>query len=421
VPQGFADQVAMKVLMLGWEYPPHISGGLGTACEGLTRALAQRGVDIDFVVPALLGQESAPHMNLVSAAEGKIVDGSGRGKITKTAVPAFLQPYWSPGEYTDKRTGQLRKMLAGRGVAHYGSNLLAEVMRYTGDVVTQMQERKFDLIHAHDWMTFPAGTELAAVTGKPFVAHVHSLEFDRSGAGANSAISAIEQTGVEQAKRVVAVSHYTKSVISSNLGIPAEKIAVVHNGIYPRNALARYQHGRAEEKLVLFLGRVTFQKGPEYFVEATRKVAAAVPEAKFVMAGSGDMLPRMQEMVHRYGLDGRFSFPGFLKGAQVEEMYARASIYVMPSVSEPFGIAPLEAINCDTPVIISRQSGVSEVLSHAFKVDFWDTDRLAKYIVSALRYGELRSDMLGMAKEEVKRIRWESAAAKLTQLYQTLH
>lgn len=408
--------------MLGWEYPPYISGGLGTACEGLSKALSAQGVTLDFVVPKLHGGENAYHMNLIGADKRTVVKGSKlpKGGIRTYSVPAFLKPYWGPETYSKVRNASQNNPLSGYiKTDHYGSDLFSEVSRYTNSVVSMLKDNQFDIVHAHDWMTYPAGAALAEISNKPLVTHVHSLEYDRSGEGANHNISAIENMGLHKAKQIVAVSHYTKSIIATQHQLPTEKIKVVHNGVYPSNAITNYQ-AKKDEKVVLFMGRITFQKGPEYFVKAAAKVLKSIPDATFVMAGDGDMLPHMKQLTKDLKIENNFEFPGFLRGAEVERMYTRAAVYVMPSVSEPFGIAPLEAIRTDTPVIISRQSGVSEVLRHALKVDFWDTDKLAQHIKNALLFPELRHDMISMAQEEVKQIRWESAAQKLINVYQDM-
>lgn len=413
----------MNVLMLGWEYPPHISGGLGTACEGLTRGLSGQGVAVNFVVPKIHGGEKASHMNLLAANTGTTITGDRvpSEKLRSQSVPALLSPYWRPENYTQARMGlpHSRLSIGSAPGMHYGSDLFSEVARYAESTVLRFAKTNCDLIHAHDWMTYPAGIALSRVLKRPLVAHVHSLEYDRSGEGADPKIAAIEELGLSQAHTVVAVSHYTKSVIESRLSVASDKIRVVHNGVYPRKVITSYRR-RMNEKLVLFLGRVTFQKGPEYFLHAARKVLDVIHDATFVMAGDGDMLCAMRTLAHDLGIHEHCRFPGFLRGARVEEMYARASVYVMPSVSEPFGIAPLEAISLDTPVIISRQSGVSEVLRHALKVDFWDVDQLARYMISALEFPELRNDMLSMAREELKGLRWELAAEKLVGVYRDL-
>lgn len=466
----------IQVLMLGWEYPPQISGGLGTACEGLTTALAPLAVDIDFVVPHLYGTERAPHMALMSPESRLARAGSGSSSegpyraltvtsagdselsqipgLSTTAIPALLSPYLSPSEYQglvammesrgdratleyfdgfdplplllgeadltgpDARAWQAPPAEAA-GVRHYGADLFQEVARYAARVTNAMRDRRPDVVHAHDWMTFPAATQVARYHRIPLVLHVHSLEQDRSGSGTNPTIAAIEGAGLRAATRVIAVSHYTARMIHEVHGVPLDRIDVVHNGVYARRTVSAYQEARPEKgPLVLFLGRITYQKGPEYFVEAAAKVLEKVPEARFVMAGSGDMLPRMQARVRELGIESAFEFPGFVRGAEVEHLFSTADAYVMPSVSEPFGISALEAMSYETPVILSRQSGASEVLRHALKVDFWDINKLAGQIIAILQYPELRSSIVDMAREEVRRVHWEASAAKVRHVYQ---
>jgi glycogen(starch) synthase len=442
----------MKVLMLGWEYPPHISGGLGTACEGLTRALSRQGVQITFIVPSLFGGEDAPHMSIFDS-RGRSPHGAKQVKadshkaksvvkrnLNTLRIPSFLTPYMRP----EPKQDQIYKPAAGLVTSifdlaieaartpsatlnaevssvRYGSDIFAEVSSYTARVVAAMADENFDLIHAHDWMTYPAGVALAQISGKPLIVHVHSLEFDRSGEAINSQINEIEHFGMQAAARVIAVSYYTRSIIEQRHAISATKVKVVHNGVYPKRLVQRYRKQRnLARKVVLFLGRVTFQKGPDYFVEAAAQVIPHIPDVLFVLAGAGDMLPRMIQRVRDLGIESHFEFPGFLRGQDVEEMYSMADVYVMPSVSEPFGIAALEAISFDTPVIISRQSGVSEVLAHSLKVDFWDVRRMADLIINALLHEELRSDMVSMAREELKTLRWEASAKRVIDVYNSL-
>jgi glycosyltransferase involved in cell wall biosynthesis len=468
----------MQVLMLGWEYPPHISGGLGTACEGLTRALSPLEVDIQFVVPQLYGVESAPHMRLVSPVlrsrteradsprtpagepiaasvgsndsieSGGLVEAAmserSDGMFVQTVrIPALLSPYLSPAEYrllastlgADDETelhfepnpsDAEMAALAGAETGspgdkpgHYGRNLFGEVLRFADRVTAWARHQQPDVIHAHDWMTFPAATRIARMLSIPLVVHIHSLEQDRSGHGPNPTIVAIESAGVRAATRVIAVSHYTARKIHELHGVDLDRISVVHNGVYARPTVAAYQEEHPKSgPLVLFLGRITYQKGPEYFVEAAAKVLAKVPDARFVMAGNGDMLPQVKARVAELGIDSAFEFPGFVRGADVEHLFSTADAYVMPSVSEPFGISALEAMSYETPVILSRQSGASEVLRHALKVDFWDIDRLAAQIIAVLQYPELRSSIVEMAREEVRRVHWEAAASKVKHVYE---
>jgi glycogen(starch) synthase len=434
----------MKILMLGWEYPPQISGGLGTACQGLTTSLAALGVKIDFVVPKLYGKEHAPHMTLIDSYSGaqkprsqKLKNPGTEGNINVLGVPSMLSPYCRPEEFdkeyekwiefaqSDKTLSPaeleaiIEDSLQKAGGDHYGSTLFAEVDRYTRNVVALGKNRTFDLIHCHDWMTYPAALALARISQKPLISHVHSLEYDRS-SFPNRRIHAIEAGGTKGADVVIAVSKYTKNIVNAQHGVPLEKIAVVHNGVYAKEVVNHYRDPSSRTKIVLFLGRVTFQKGPEYFVDAAAKVVPYMPDVKFVVAGSGDMLPKLKAKVREMGVEKNFMFTGFLKGKEVERMYSMADLYIMPSVSEPFGIAPLEAMSYDCPVIISKQSGVSEVLNCALKVDFWDVDKMAHLIIGILRYPEIREDIVGMAKDEVKRIHWDAAASKVFEVYRGL-
>lgn len=452
----------MKILMLGWEYPPHITGGLGTACEGLSRALARLDISVDFVVPALFGGENAPHMRLVSAEEGgrtvisaweqdQQAELSDRA-VNDEVVPQVsldkglgaMSPYWGPEEFqsylalleSDQTSPELLSQLlpphlveqyfavrkGQRSGQRYSKDIFAEVGRFAHNVVAISGSHDFDVIHSHDWMTFPAAVALKRLTGKPLVVHVHSLEYDRSGAAGNEIIKQIESLGLHSADAVVAVSYYTRDLICREHGVCSDKITVVHNGVYASDVRDTYRSTSVNknQKIVLFLGRVTFQKGPDYFVEAAARVVPHVPEALFVMAGVGDMLPRMIQRVHELGIEKNFEFTGFLKGEEVERIFTLADLYVMPSVSEPFGITALEAISHDTPVIISRQSGVAEVLHHSLKVDFWDTDKMADLMINGLLHDELRESMVGMAREELKKVRWDAAAMKVEALYREL-
>jgi glycosyltransferase involved in cell wall biosynthesis len=463
----------MQVLMLGWEYPPHISGGLGTACEGLTTALAPLDIDIQFVVPQLYGVERAAHMKLVSpelrsvapvAADPLLEPGyeweregqerapveltESQGMFVQTVrIPALLSPYLTAADYQvlsrafgdappddlsltfEPTPGELEQAArdgwdtptqgSGARPVHYGRNLFGEVLRFADRVAGWARHQRPDVVHAHDWMTFPAATRVARMHRVPLVVHIHSLEQDRSGHGPNPTIVAIESAGVRAANRVIAVSHYTARMIHDLHGVPHDRISVVHNGVYARPTVSAYreEHPLAGP-LVLFLGRITYQKGPDYFVEAAAKVLQKVPDARFVMAGNGDMLPQVKARVSELGIESAFEFPGFVRGADVEHLFSMADAYVMPSVSEPFGISALEAMSYETPVILSRQSGASEVLRHALKVDFWDVGRLAAQIVAVLQYPELRNSIVEMAREEVRRVHWEAAAAKVKQVYE---
>ena len=306
------------------------------------------------------------------------------------------------------------------GDVHYGGDMYTEVHRYAAVAAQLALNEQFDIIHAHDWMTYPAGIAAAAITGKPLVVQVHSTEFDRSGENVNQMIYDIERKGMHAADKIIAVSHLTRNIIISRYGVPGEKVEVVYNGV-ERNG----QNGNdlpevgieKDEKIVLFLGRITMQKGPEYFLAAAKKVLEKIDNVKFVMAGSGDMMRRTIEMAAGLGIGHKVLFTGFLRGEDVEKVYRMADLYVMPSVSEPFGIAPLEALNHDVPVIISKQSGVAEVLTHVLKVDFWDIDEMANKIIAVLKYPPLQMTLREHGNFEVRKLQWKDSAQRCARIY----
>ncbi len=428
----------MKVLMFGWEFPPHISGGLGTACAGLTRGLAESGTEIAFVVPRLYGDEPEDMATLIGAEGVEVsqrINWFEESDIWKKVIfyegGVNLLPYVSPENYENLSVdehrysnGTLRDAMFTDTFSfsgNYGSNLMEEVGRYalTGAEISGQVEH--DVIHAHDWLTYPAGVAAAKVSGKPLVIHVHATEFDRSGDNINRDVFEIERSGMIEADHIIAVSEYTRNIIVSKYGQNRDKVTVVHNGVDSSQKLNRSMvRKNVKEKVVTFLGRVTFQKGPDYFIEAAGKILQKESNVRFVMAGSGDMLNSMIKKVAAMGIASRFHFTGFLKGRDVEHMYALSDAYVMPSVSEPFGIAPLEAMMADVPVIISRQSGVSEVLNHAFKVDFWDVDALADAIYGLIKYRGLAEMFRRYGRSEVIKLKWGNAAHKVNQVYMSM-
>ncbi len=424
----------MRVLMFGWEFPPHISGGLGTVCYELTRVLTRHGVHVSFVLPKLLVGPPRSSVKLVSAASVP-VEAPGEATreflklLTTHAVDSALRPYLTEPEYAEILTRTEQRLLQSPAPAAsvleiqspYAGNLMAEVARYS-EVAGQLAlSEKFDVIHAHDWMTFPAAVRAKHVSGKPLVVHVHSLEQDRSGSKINQDIFLVEKMGMEAADKVIAVSHYTRSLILEQYGIAPGKVAVVHNAVSRRTAGKVYHLDRRRTgKTVLFLGRITFQKGPEYFVEAAARVLKKIPDVTFVMTGAGDMLPRMIERVGQLRIGRHFHFTGFLRGHDVERIYAMSDLYVMPSVSEPFGISPLEAMLYDVPVIVSKQAGVSEVLTHALKVDFWNVEDIADKIIAVLKYPALSREMLRNGRRQLRNIRWEVAAERVMAVYNSL-
>ncbi len=422
----------MKVLMFGWEFPPHISGGLGTACYGLVKGMNHHNQEVIFVVPKLWGDEE-PLADFVNASNVQIDYREKRFKkfwknLTYLEVSSFLVPYLGPEEFkkfTDyalhDRTDVDESIFSNKFEfsGKYGKNLMEEVSRYAL-VAAQIARDKnnFDIIHAHDWLAFPAGIAAKEISGKPLVVHVHATEFDRSGESVNQPVYDIERAGMEAADHIVAVSQLTKNIIVKKYGIPASKVTVLHNAVLDSSIIKSKYEKKVPEKIVTFLGRITFQKGPEYFVEAAKKVIERDPNVRFVMAGSGDLLNRMIDRVAELRMATRFHFTGFLKGDDVDHMYAISDVYVMPSVSEPFGIAPLEAVRHNTPVIISKQSGVAEVLRNAIKVDFWDVDSMADAIFALLHYDGISRMFKELGSEELKKLKWEHVAAKLVTVYE---
>ena len=426
----------MRVLMFGWEFPPHISGGLGTACYGLTKGLNQiGGVEVLFVVPKAYGDEDQSRLSLIDAGEvtvsKRMVDYKGFfRRIHFIEVGSSIIPYTTPEEYEklmskDEKGNQLLVNTSFSGklsfTGGYGPDLFQEIANYAAIASILGVSNNFDVIHAHDWLTYPAGIAAKMVSGKPLVVHVHATDFDRSGGSVNPGVYDIEKRGMEQADRVIAVSNLTRNIIIEKYGINPDKVVTVHNAVEPlenRESLKREKS--IEDKIVTFLGRVTLQKGPEYFVEAAHLVLQKMKNVRFVMAGSGDMLKHIIHRVSALRMGDRFHFTGFLKGEDVFTMYSLSDVYVMPSVSEPFGISPLEAMQSNVPVIISRQSGVSEILEHAIKIDFWDIHAMADAIYGILQYDGLSSMLRNNVKEEVDNLKWENAAMKVKEVYNSV-
>ena len=421
--------------MFGWEFPPHISGGLGTACYGLVKGLVHHKQDIIFVVPKLWGDEE-PLADFVNASD-VVIDYRERKfkkiwkNLTYLEVSSFLVPYLGPEEfkkYTDytlhDRTDVDESVFSNKFEfsGKYGKDLIKEVSRYALVAAQIAKSKDHDLIHAHDWLAYPAGIAAKEISGKPFIAHIHATQFDRAGEGGGQGpVYEIEKAGLLAADHILAVSHLTKKVVVEKYGVDPNKVSVLHNAVLDASIIQSSVRKNVPEKIVTFLGRITFQKGPEYFVEAAKKVIDRDPNVRFVMAGSGDLLNRMVERVAELGMGTKFHFTGFLKGKDVDDMYAISDVYVMPSVSEPFGIAPLEAVRHNTPVIISKQSGVAEVLRNAIKIDFWDVDAMADAIFGLLHYHSISKMFKELGSEELKKLKWEHVAAKLVTVYEKLH
>ena len=431
----------MRVLMVGWEFPPHIAGGLGTACYGMTRGLARNDVEVIFVMPRASGDEDQRFVKVVNASdvEARYSESKIEGaddlwkKISFIHIDSNMVPYISPEEFETyreeyERTG--RKVWEKEGdvwtqrytfSGKYGANLMEEVARYAvvaAEVAKQL-EGQFDVIHAHDWLTYFAGIAAKRVSGKPLVVHMHATSFDRSSSdNIDTRVYAIERAGMAAADRVIAVSNLTRNIVIEKYNIPAEKVVTVHNAVRFAEKDNELPERGVEDKIITFLGRITFQKGPDYFVEAAAKVLKRVPNVRFVMAGSGDMMNHVIRRVARLGIADRFHFTGFLKGDDVHKMFQLSDVYIMPSVSEPFGISPLEAMRANVPSIISKQSGVAEVLDYAVKVDYWDVDAMADAIYGFVKYPALAKMFSSKGLEEVTGLKWNNAAAKIKAVYE---
>jgi glycosyltransferase involved in cell wall biosynthesis len=424
----------MKVLMLGWEFPPFISGGLGTACYGLTKAMSGLGIEVTFILPKMVDKEYATHVKLLCPGLQKMsissLQYSRLRNVKFCTIDSPLQPYLNPQTYQKTieeaiRRKQTHLHCCGDGVSgiDYSGDMYSEIHRYAAMAVELARDEQFDIIHAHDWITYPAGIALAAVTGKPLVVHVHSTEFDRSGEHVNQMIYDIEREGMHRANKIIAVSHFTRNIIIGRYGVTGEKVEVVYNGV-DRNgggsdALAETGI-ESDEKVVLFLGRITMQKGPEYFLLAAKKILEVMDNVKFVMAGSGDLMQKAVTMAAELGIGKKVLFTGFLRGDAVKKIYKIADLFVMPSVSEPFGLVPLEALDNDVPVIISKQSGVSEVLAHALKVDFWDVDEIANKVIAVLKYPPLQQTLANYGNYEVRKLRWADSASRCLKIYEEM-
>ena len=427
----------MRVLMFGWEFPPHIAGGLGTACEGIVKGLAHNGVQTLFVMPRASGDEDQSATTIINASDVEVTNVSDSveefiNKVKFFYVDSNIVPYVDPDEYfaaiEKMKAESLTHTTVGFGQkfafsGKYGANLMEEVSRYAqvGGTIAMQHKDEFDLIHAHDWLTYLAGIAAKELTGKPLVVHVHATSYDRGDEKhIDTRVLDIETRGMMAADRVVTVSDLTRNIVINKYHIDPAKVVTVHNAVdFSGREDIEVERG-VKDKVVTFLGRITFQKGPEYFIEAAAKVLKRTKNVRFVMAGSGDMMNRAIRQVARLGIADRFHFTGFLRGAEVQKMFALSDVYIMPSVSEPFGISPLEAMRTGVPSIISFQSGAAEVLKYALKVDFWDVDALANDIYALVSYPALTSFASKQGYDEVNTLKWNGATAKLKKVYESL-
>ena len=422
--------------MFGWEFPPHIAGGLGTACLGLTRGLAKQGVEVLFVMPKASGDEDQSSAKIINASDVESLFDYHEVEeywknINFMEIGSNLMPYMDPerfayevnksvqGSTEEKRIGFKNKYeFSGK----YGANLMEEVARYALVAATIAAQQKFDVIHAHDWLTYPAGVHAKMVSGKPLCIHVHATDFDRSRGKVNPTVYATEKNGMDYADCIMCVSELTRQTVIREYHQDPRKCFAMHNAVYPLSQelldIPRPEHKK--EKVVTFLGRITMQKGPEYFVEAAALVLKRTRNIRFIMAGSGDMLDAMINLAAERGIADRFHFPGFQRGRQVYEAYKNSDVFVMPSVSEPFGIAPLEAMQCGTPSIISKQSGCGEILDKVIKTDYWDIHAMADAIYSICTNPSLFEYLQVEGKKEVDGITWEKVGLRIRALYENV-
>lgn len=414
----------MKALMFGWEFPPHILGGLGTASYGLTRGMAlQPDMDITFVIPKPWGDEDQSFLKIVGACNTPIV----WRDVDYNYVKNRLGEKMSPEEYYKLRDN-IYADFSYRGVndlgciefsGRYPDNLLEEINNYSIVAGVIARAESFDVIHAHDWLTYPAGIHAKQISGKPMVIHVHATDYDRSRGNVNPEVYAIEKNGMDFADHIITVSNLTRNTVIEKYHQDPSKVTTVHNAVEPLSQdIVSIQDKRGmKDKVVTFLGRITMQKGPEYFVEAAAKVLEKADNVRFVMAGSGDMMDQMIRLAASRNISDRFHFTGFMKGKQVYEVLKSSDVYVMPSVSEPFGISPLEAMQCGVPSIISKQSGCAEILDYAVKVDYWDIEAMADAIYGIITYPAMYQFLKEEGKREVDNIKWEYAGQKVRRIY----
>lgn len=414
----------MKALMFGWEFPPHILGGLGTASYGLTKGMStQQDMEITFMLPKPWGDEDQSFLKIIAANKVPICwRDPDQGYLDQ-----ILGGQMSREEYYHLRNciREDNNSIGVNGIGsvefsgRYPDNLQEEIRNYDAVAGVVARSREFDIIHSHDWLTYPAGIHAKYVSGKPLVIHVHATDFDRSRGNVNPTVYAIEKAGMDHADHIITVSNLTRDTVIYRYGIDPAKVTTVHNAVTPlsQEILSIPSRKNTKEKVVTFLGRITMQKGPEYFVEAAHRVLQRTQNVRFVMAGSGDMMEKMIRLVAYRNISDRFHFTGFLRGKEVYEMLKSSDVYIMPSVSEPFGISPLEAMQVGVPTIVSKQSGCAEILNHVIKTDYWDIDAMADAIYSIINYPSMYDTLKIEGEKEVNEIKWEYAAQKVRNVY----
>lgn len=410
--------------MFGWEFPPHILGGLGTASYGLTKGMSlQNDLDITFVIPKPWGDEDKSFLRIIGASQVPIVWKNPPHDLVLQKLKNLMDPnlYYRLREhiYADFSYMHTNELGCLEFSGRYPENLQEEINNYSIMAGVLARAEHYDIIHSHDWLTYPAGIHAKMILGKPLVIHVHATDFDRSRGNVNPQVYAIEKNGMDYADHIITVSELTRRTVIEKYHQSPAKVTTVHNAVTPLDpAILSIPDNRGvNDKIVTFLGRITMQKGPEYFVEAASKVLAKTKNVRFIMAGSGDMMDQMIRLVAEKNISDRFHFTGFMKGKQVYEVFKASDVYVMPSVSEPFGISPLEAMQCGVPSIISKQSGCAEILRYAIKLDYWDVDALADAMYSLVTYPALHTFLKEEGLKEVGNIKWEDAGHKVRNIY----
>jgi len=416
----------MKALMFGWEFPPHILGGLGTASYGLTKGMHNNGdMDITFVIPKPWGDEEKGFAKIIGASNTPVAWRDVSWDYVQSRVGKVIDPqlYFDLRDhiYADFNYLRLNDLGCIEFSGRYPDNILEEINNYSIVAGVIARTVDFDIIHSHDWLTYPAGIHAKNVTGKPLVIHVHASEFDRSRGKPNPTVFAIEKDGMNNADHIITVSDLTRRTVIEKYGIDPAKVTTVHNAVIPlSDDLLNLERRENKDKVITFLGRITMQKGPEYFVEAAAKVLQKTKNVRFVMAGGGDMEADMIRLAAKRGIADRFHFTGFLRGKEVYQMFRDSDVYVMPSVSEPFGISPLEAMEMGVPSIISKQSGCAEILDNVIKTDYWDIDAMADAMHALISYPALHNNLRDRGIEEIHQITWEKAGKKVIDIYKNV-